>query len=90
MAGGTVEGTVVIGGCTAYGWPASMEACGVMDENPCPVCGGKMVSRLNKAKQQRFWGCADFPRCKGTRDTDGLSRAEKQRDSDESWHERND
>jgi len=37
----------------------------------CPVCGGRMVSRLNKQKQQRFWGCMAFPKCRGTRDTDG-------------------
>lgn len=44
----------------------------------CPECGGRMVSRLNREKQQRFWGCADYPTCKGTRDTDGLSKAERQ------------
>lgn len=42
----------------------------------CPKCDGPMISRLNKAKYQRFWGCAAYPRCKGTRDTDGNSRAE--------------
>lgn len=30
-----------------------------------------MVSRLNKSSNQRFWGCAKFPTCKGTRNTDG-------------------
>ena len=37
----------------------------------CPACGGRMVSRMNTQKQQRFWGCAAFPKCRGTRDTDG-------------------
>jgi ssDNA-binding Zn-finger/Zn-ribbon topoisomerase 1 len=46
----------------------------------CPDCGGKMISRLNKAKQQRFWGCADYPKCKGTRDTDGMSKAEREQE----------
>ncbi len=39
--------------------------------NLCPVCNGKMVSRQNKSTGQRFWGCADYPKCKGTRNTDG-------------------
>jgi ssDNA-binding Zn-finger/Zn-ribbon topoisomerase 1 len=37
----------------------------------CPSCGGKMVSRANRQSGQRFWGCADYPRCKGTLNTDG-------------------
>lgn len=44
----------------------------------CPDCDGEMISRLNKQSQQRFWGCKDYPRCKGTRNTDGLSRMEEQ------------
>jgi len=53
----------------------------------CPECGGEMVSRLNREKNQRFWGCKDFPKCRGTRDTDGRSKAERQAqrgDGDES------
>ncbi len=45
----------------------------VRDENRCPSCGGPMVSRQNSKTGQRFWGCTKYPRCKGTRDTDGLS-----------------
>ncbi len=44
---------------------------------PCPDCGAPMVSRLNKKTQQRFWGCSTFPQCRGTRDTDGNSAAER-------------
>ena len=40
-------------------------------ETLCPECGGKMISRLNRAKNQRFWGCAKYHECKGTRNTDG-------------------
>jgi ssDNA-binding Zn-finger/Zn-ribbon topoisomerase 1 len=43
----------------------------------CPDCGGEMVSRLNRAKNQRFWGCKKYPECKGTRDTDGESKSER-------------
>lgn len=43
----------------------------------CPDCDGDMVSRLNKVKNSRFWGCKNFPRCKGTRDVNGLSRQDR-------------
>ncbi len=36
-----------------------------------------MVSRLNTKTGQRFWGCAQFPECRGTRDTDGRSANER-------------
>lgn len=41
-----------------------------------------MVSRLNSKTQQRFWGCKDFPKCRGTRDTDGRSQADRDREFD--------
>lgn len=44
----------------------------------CPDCGGRMVSRMNREKQQRFWGCVSFPACRGTRDTDGRSKSERE------------
>ena len=39
----------------------------------CPQCDGPMVSRVSGKNGQRFWGCADYPTCKGTRNTDGES-----------------
>lgn len=57
-----------------------------MDVKPenlkCPECGAGMISRANRATGQRFWGCVQYPGCKGTRDTDGRSRAERDRDID--------
>lgn len=35
----------------------------------CPVCGVQMVQRVAKRGAtvgQRFWGCAGFPKCRGT------------------------
>ncbi len=32
----------------------------------CPSCGVKMVDRTARGKGQRFWGCANYPRCKHT------------------------
>jgi ssDNA-binding Zn-finger/Zn-ribbon topoisomerase 1 len=43
----------------------------MMEETLCPQCGGPMKSRANAATGARFWGCANFPRCRGTRNTDG-------------------
>lgn len=43
----------------------------------CPKCDGPMLSKVNRSTGQRFWGCAAYPKCNGTRDTDGLSRAER-------------
>lgn len=39
-----------------------------------------MASRQNKTSGQRFWGCKDFPNCKGTRDTDGNSADDRRRE----------
>lgn len=45
-----------------------------MDENLCPQCGSKMVPRTNRKDQTKFWGCSQYPRCKGTRNVDGEAR----------------
>lgn len=37
----------------------------------CPECGGPMTSRANRKTGQRFWACDAFPKCRGTRNTDG-------------------
>ena len=39
----------------------------------CPKCSGAMVLRTvrkGSAAGQKFWGCADYPACRGTRRTD--------------------
>lgn len=51
-----------------------------MDENLCPECSSKMVSRKRKSDGVRFWGCSRFPQCKGTRDSDGRSRQDRERE----------
>ena len=43
----------------------------------CPICEGPMVSRKNSKDGTRFWGCKMFPECRGTRDSMGRSKAEK-------------
>lgn len=32
----------------------------------CPKCGKGMVERSNRGTGQRFWGCASYPKCRGT------------------------
>jgi len=44
----------------------------------CPLCNGLMVVRI--AKQggnagSQFWGCADYPKCRGTLRLDGADRS---------------
>jgi len=41
----------------------------------CPECGGEMTSRTGKYGV--FWGCKAYPKCKGTRDSEGRSKAER-------------
>jgi ssDNA-binding Zn-finger/Zn-ribbon topoisomerase 1 len=43
----------------------------MIEETKCPICDGPMQSRANKNTGQRFWGCKAYPKCKGTRNTDG-------------------
>jgi ssDNA-binding Zn-finger/Zn-ribbon topoisomerase 1 len=36
----------------------------------CPECGGTMRLRRRKLDDEPFWGCSDFPLCRGVRDID--------------------
>ena len=36
--------------------------------NPvCPKCGANMVQRSNRQTKDQFWGCTNYPACRGTR-----------------------
>lgn len=37
------------------------------DPITCPTCASTMVQRHNRRTGQPFWGCPDYPRCRGTR-----------------------
>lgn len=41
----------------------------------CPDCNGPMTPRSSSFG--KFWGCKRFPSCKGTRDSNGMSKREK-------------
>jgi len=45
----------------------------------CPECDGPMVSR--KGKFGVFWGCKQFPKCKGTRDSMGRSKEDREQEN---------
>lgn len=39
----------------------------------CPICGKPMLMKMQKQGKQsgrEFWGCSDYPRCKGVRQID--------------------
>jgi DNA topoisomerase-1 len=38
----------------------------------CPDCGGEMTPRTSA--HGKFWGCKAYPKCKGTRNSDGIAR----------------
>lgn len=54
----------------------------MIDNVKCPTCDGPMTSRKNSATGQRFWGCNDYPRCRGTRNTDGEAHRRDAESSD--------
>lgn len=54
------------------------EATNTTDTLLCPDCNGEMALRTNKTNGQKFYGCKKFPNCRGTRDEEGLSRAERE------------
>lgn len=49
----------------------------------CPECGLEMISRKNSSTGQRFWGCRDYPACRGTRNTDGEVKRDYNEDDKE-------
>jgi len=39
---------------------------------PCPSCRGPMKMRVNGRSGKGFYGCVAYPKCRGTRELDGL------------------
>lgn len=63
----------------------TMVACGITtasdnttDTWQCPDCGGEMALRTNRTNGDKFYGCRKYPQCRGTRDSSGLSKAERE------------
>lgn len=38
-----------------------------LDQTACPKCGTEMMKRTNRKTGDAFWGCSNFPKCRGTR-----------------------
>ncbi len=45
------------------------EPATVNNQTLCPNCKSEMVLRKNRSTGAQFWGCPNYPRCKGTRQT---------------------
>jgi ssDNA-binding Zn-finger/Zn-ribbon topoisomerase 1 len=39
----------------------------LQDRPACPLCGKNMVLRTRNRDQHVFWGCVQYPDCRGTR-----------------------
>lgn len=50
----------------------------VVENVKCPTCGGDMISR--KGQYGTFWGCKKYPSCRGTRDSMGRSKEEREKE----------
>lgn len=48
------------------------------EDYKCPECGAPMKERTNRQNGNKFYGCTQYPECRGTRDENGLSRAERE------------
>lgn len=53
------------------------------EEVLCPECNGPMISR--KSSYGIFWGCKDYPKCSGTRDSQGRSKADRAKEKGEAY-----
>lgn len=57
----------------------------------CPECDNIMVLRYRRSDNHPFWGCSDFPNCRGTRNImpDGTPEEDDDDDydrlDDDSW-----
>lgn len=47
--------------------PKSVTHASAHEPPPCPTCSGPMAWRTNRQSGAAFWGCTNFPRCRGTR-----------------------
>lgn len=48
--------------------PKVQQNSGQADNVPaCPICGKPMKLRSRRSDGAKFWGCSDFPKCRGTR-----------------------
>lgn len=46
----------------------------------CPDCGGPMVPR--SSAHGKFWGCSNYPNCRGTRNVMGEAKTRRETEAD--------
>lgn len=46
-------------------WPDFREAVRTLGK-PCPRCGAELVLKKPKNGNESFWGCSNYPKCRGT------------------------
>jgi len=51
----------------------------------CPKCKSKMIKRVNHTTKQEFWGCSNYPQCKGSRNLDGTIGRQDGGDDADDW-----
>ena len=51
---------------TAEPAPIQRTTTSIQPTPSCPRCGSAMLRRTNKTTKSEFWGCVNFPRCRGT------------------------
>jgi len=69
----------------------SGESTELESESPsCPKCGAEMVLRTARKGQNagsQFWGCSDFPKCRGTRNVEQAESTERAEKKEIKWSE---
>ena len=58
--------------CQDEYWEYQRGACGPHGLGPCPRCG--KLTQKKVGKYGTFYGCVDFPKCKGSRSDYGENR----------------
>lgn len=48
----------------------------MIEDTLCPECNGPMIPRTSS--HGKFWGCKDYPRCRGTRNAEGEARRNRE------------
>jgi len=54
------------------------EVSNTTDTLLCPDCNHEMALRVNRTNGNKFYGCKKYPTCRGTRDENGLSKADRE------------
>jgi hypothetical protein len=51
----------------------------------CPKCGAGMILRTNRVTENQFWGCSNYPKCKGSKDVQPVKPKATETVKDFTW-----